>query len=159
MVILLCYTGDWYFAWPLKTVSSIFSFLLLQTEARADWHLPSVWKGISALSFYSISQFPHLFFDLDLLLFLSCPFSASSLFSWLLLGKWCQYLLLRLIRHRLFRTAHVFIFWLARRQEIRWSVEYKACCHMPLVFAVIHLFYIWMFWGYCFCLFLYTIWF
>ena len=71
------------------------------------------------------------FFCLVLLLFLSCHFSANGSFSWLF-SKKLKYFLLK-----------VLLFCMALVEQLgddSWSVVCAACCHMALVFAIMHLY-------------------
>ena len=91
---------------------------------------PPPLPGISGLSFDSTLLSPLLFFCLVLLLFLSYLFSAC----WPILLNFSQKILQHFSsRDRLFCMAPV---W---QLEVSWSVVCAACCHMAMVFAVMHL--------------------
>ena len=95
---------------------------------------------------YLLSCF--VFSCLVLLLFLSCHFSANGSFSWLFFQKTFKYFSLRV---RLFCMALV-----EQLGDDSWSVVCAACCHMALVFAIMHLCNIY-FILYCVCPFLFYI--
>ena len=96
-------------------------------------------SGISGLSFHSTLLSPSVFFCLALL----------PVLSYLLLpaGPFFQTFIQKILRHfslrdRLFCMAPV-----QQLGDVSWSVECAACCHMALVFALMHLYNFF----YCFC--------
>ena len=100
-------------------------------ERRPGMSDVSPLSGISGLSFDSDLLSPLLFFYLVLLLFL-LSFSACSSIFLNIFQKILQYFSLR---DRHFCMAPVL-----QLGEDRWSVVCAACCHMALVFAVMHLY-------------------
>ena len=93
--------------------------------------------GISGLSFDSTLIFPVLFLCLVMLIFLSYLFSAC----WPILLIFFQ----KILQHFSLRD---WLFCMASVQQlggVSWSVVCAACCHMAVVFAVMHLYNILIF--------------
>ena len=112
-----------------------------QSPGTSDVSLRSGISGLSfdsyllSLSLFSSSFFLLLFFllfsfCLVLLLFLSCHFSANGPFSCLFFQKTLKYFSLS-VRH----------FCMALVEQLgddSWSVVCAACCHVALVFDIMH---------------------
>ena len=115
-------------------VYSSWEFLLCcdwAPEVRPGMSDVSLLSGISGLSFDSTLLSPLLFFCLVLLPFLSYLFSVC----WSLLLNFFQKIL-----QYFFVKKYAFLYDSCLAARRSWSVVCAACCHMALVFAVMHLY-------------------
>ena len=102
----------------------------IRTPRREAGDVSFVWNLRAVIWLHVLS--PLLFFCLVLLHFLSYLFSAC----WSILLNFFQKILQHFsLRDRLFCMAPV-----QQLGEVSWSVVCAACCHMALVFAVMHLY-------------------
>ena len=106
------------------------SCAVLRREARDVWCLPPVWNLRAVIWFH---------FAISTLVLLPSPVTLSVLsFSacWTFLLNFFQKILQYfLFGDRLFCMAPVL-----QLGEVSWSVVCAACCHMTLVFAIMHLY-------------------